>query len=86
MLINKIKVIFMRYFFSYNQLFSGFYQSWRRILISGNWKCFNKIIAKSAEDKIYFKAALEIFPSYLQWGNNKNTSSKIRVVADGCFR
>ena len=76
----------MRYFFSYFQGFSGLYLSWRSILIPGDWKCFNKIIAKAAEDKINFKAALEIFNSYLLWVNNKNTSSKIRVVADACFR
>ena len=52
----------------------------------GNWKCFNEIIAKSAEDKISFKAALEISPSYLLKGKNKKKSSKIRIVADACFR
>ena len=51
-----------------------------------NWKCFNEIIAKSAEDKISIKAALEISPSYLLKGKNKKMSSKIRIVADACFR
>jgi len=51
-----------------------------------NWKCFNDIIAKSAEDEISLKAALEISPSYFLKSNNKKTSSKIRIVADACFR
>ena len=51
-----------------------------------NWKCFNQIIAKSAEDKISLKAALEISPSYFLKAKNKKTTSKIRIVADACFR
>jgi len=72
--------------FRFFGIFAGLYLSWPGILIPGNWKCFNEIIAKSAEDKISFKAALEIFPSYLLNGKNKKTSSKIRIVADACFR
>jgi hypothetical protein len=51
-----------------------------------NWKCFNQIIAKYPEDKISLKDALDIFPSYLIEANNKMTTSKIRIVADACFR
>ena len=51
-----------------------------------NRKCFNQIIAKSAEDKISVKAALEISPSYFLKAKNKKTTSKIRIVADACFR
>ena len=51
-----------------------------------NWKCFIQIIAKSAEDKISLKAALEVSPNYFLKSNNKKTSSKIRIVADACFR
>ena len=87
MLVSKIKVIFMRFLgFIFLGIFGGLYLSWPGILIPGNWKCFNDIIAKSAEDKISFKAALEISPSYLLKGKNKRTSSKIRIVADACFR
>ena len=87
MLNSKIKVIFFRYFlFIFLGLFAGLYLSWPGILIPGNWKCFNEIIAKSSEDKISFKAALEISPSYLLKGKNKKTSSKIRIVAYLCFR
>ena len=46
---------------------------------------FNEIMAKS-EDKISLKAALEISPSYFLKSNNKKMSSKIRIVADACFR
>ena len=67
-------------------IFAGLYLSWPGIVIPGNWKCFNEIIAKSAEDKISFKAALEISPSYFLKAKNKKTSSKIRIVADACFR
>ena len=73
-------------FFLFCGIFAGLYLSWPGLLIPGNWKCFNEIIAKSAEDKISFKAALEISPSYLIKGKNKKMSSKIRVVADACFR
>ena len=67
-------------------VFAGLYLSWPGILISNNWKCFNDIIDKSAEDKISLKAVLEVSPSYLIKGKNKNMASKIRVVADACFR
>ena len=87
MLISKIKVIFMRsFFFIFLGIFAGLYLSWPGLLIPRNWKCFNKIIANSAEDKISLKAALEVSPSYLLKGKNKKTSSKIRIVAYVCFR
>jgi len=57
-------------------IFAGLYLSWPGLLIPKNWKCFNEIIAKSAEDKISFKAALGIFPSYLLKGKNKKTFQK----------
>ena len=67
-------------------IFIGLYLSWPGLLIPENWKCFNEIIAKSEQDKISFKAVLEISPSYLLRGKKKKTSSKIRIVADACFR
>ena len=67
-------------------LFAGLYLSWPGILILGNWKCFNEIIAKSVEDKISLKAALQISPNYLLKGKNKKTAAKIRIIADACFR
>ena len=70
----------------FSGIFVGLYLSWPGILVSKNWKCFNEIIEKSAEDKISIKAALEVSPSYLIKGKNKNMTSKIRVVADACFR
>ena len=77
----------MRFFLSlFFGIFAGLYLSWPGLFIPVNWKCFNEIIAKSAEDKISFKAALEISPNYLLKGKNKKTSSKIRIVADACFR
>ena len=74
------------FFFLFFGIFVGLYLSWPGILIPGNWKCFNEIIAKSAEDKISFKAALEISPSYLLKAKNKKTSSKIRIVVGARFR
>ena len=65
---------------------AGLYLSWPGLIIPENWKCFNDIISKSTEDKISFKAALEISPSYLLKSNKKKTASKIRIVADACFR
>jgi hypothetical protein len=67
-------------------IFAGLYLSWPGLVIPVNWRCFNDIISKSAEDKISYKAALEISPSYLLKGKNKKTASKIRIVADACFR
>ena len=77
----------MRLFlFLFLGIFAGLYLSWPGLLIAENWRCFNEIITKSAEDKISFKAALEISPSYLLKGKNKKKFSKIRIVADACFR
>ena len=67
-------------------IFAGLYLSWPGIFISKNWKCFDEIVKKSAEDKMSIKAVLEVSPSYLIKGKNNNMSSKIRVVADACFR
>ena len=67
----------MRFFlFLFLGIFAGLYISWPGLLIPGNWKCFNEIIAKSAEDKISFKAALKISPSYLQKAKNKKRLQK----------
>ncbi len=74
------------FFLLFLGFFAGLYLSWPGILISKNWKCFNEIIKKSAEDKISLKAAMEFSPSYLIKGKNKNVTSKIRFVADACFR
>ena len=74
------------FLFLFFGIFAGLYLSWPGIVISKNWKCFYDIIAKSAEDKISIKAALEVSPSYLIKGRNKNKSSKVRIVADACFR
>ena len=74
------------FLFLLSGIFAGLYLSWPGILTSKNWKCFIDIIEKSAEDKISIKAVLEVSPSYLIKGENKNITSKIRVVADACFR
>ena len=59
----------MRFFlFLFLGIFAGLYLSWPGLLIPENWKCFNKIIAKSAEDKISLKAALEISPQLFSKG------------------
>tara|TARA_B000000609_G_C23878928_1_gene192073 strand:- start:67 stop:300 length:234 start_codon:yes stop_codon:yes gene_type:complete len=77
----------MRFFlFLFFGIFTGLYLSWPGLVILENWKCFNNIIVKSAEDKISLKAALEISPNYLLKGKNKKRASKIRIVADACFR
>ncbi len=74
------------FFFLFLGIFIGLYSSWPGLVILENWKCFNQIISKSAEDKISLKAALEVSPSYFLKGKNKKTTSKIRIVADACFR
>ena len=73
-------------FFLFCGIFAGLYLSWPGLLIPKNWKCFNEIIAKNAEDKISFKAALEISPSYLLKCKNIKTFLKIRNIAHACFR
>ena len=86
-LFNHIKFHGMRSFlFLCFGIFTGLYLSWPGILISKNWGCFNEIIEKSAEEKLSLKAVLEVSPSYLIKGRNKNMTSKIRFVADACFR
>ena len=77
----------MKFFlFLFCGLFAGLYLSWPGIVISKNWKCFNEIIRKSSEDKVSMKAVLEVSPNYLIKSKNKNIPSKIRIVADACFR
>ena len=70
----------------FSGIFTGLYLSWPGIIFSKNWKCFNDIIENSSEDKISIKAVLEVSPSYLIKSKNKNISSKMRIVADACFR
>ena len=74
------------FFFLVCGIFAGLFLSWPGLVIPENWKCFNDIIAKSTEDKISLKAALEISPSYLLKGKSRNKASRIRIVADACFR
>ena len=74
------------FLFLFSGLLLGLYLSWPGILISKNWKCFNEIIEKSAKDKISIKAVLEVSPNYLIKSKNKNMNSKIRFIADACFR
>ena len=73
-------------FFLFCGIFAGLYLSWPGLVIPKNWKCFNDIIAKSTQDKISLKAALEISPSYLLKAKNRRKASKMRIVADACFR
>ena len=73
-------------FFLFCGIFAGLYLSWPGLITPENWKCFNDIISKSKEEKISLKAALEISPSYLLKGKNRKKGSKIRIVADACFR
>ena len=74
------------FLFLFSGIFVGLYLSWPGILISKNWKCFNDIISKSAEKKISFKAMFKVSPIYFIKDKNKNMPSKIRIVADACFR
>ena len=68
----------MRFFlFLFFGIFAGLYLSWPGLVIPENWKCFNDIITKSAEDKISLKAALEISPSYFLKAKNKKMTFKL---------
>ena len=86
-LIHHIKILTMRsIFFIFSGFFVGLYLSWPGVINSKNWKCFNDILAKAADNKISIKAALEVSPSYLFKSKNNSKLSKIRIVADACFR
>ena len=74
------------FFFLFGGIFAGLYLSWPGLVIPENWKCFKNIIAKSTDDKISLRAAMEISPSYVLKRKNRKTTSKIRIVADACFR
>ena len=74
------------FLFIFSGVIAGILLSWPGVLILKNWKCFNDIITKSSENKISIKAALEVSPSYLMKNKNKNIASKLRIVADACFR
>ena len=53
----------MRFFlFLFFGIFVGLYLSWPGLVIPENWKCFNEIIAKYAEDKISLKSPIGDFP------------------------
>jgi len=52
------------FFFIFFGIFVGLYLSWPGLVIPENWKCFNQIISKSAEDKISLKATLR-FPQVI---------------------
>ena len=66
--------------------FTGLYLSWPGLIIPKNWRCFSEIIARSEENKISLKALMEVSPSFLLKGKNTKKGSKIRIVADACFR
>ena len=74
------------FFLIFSGIFAGLYLSWPGITSLKNWRCFNDIIEKSTEDKISIKAVLEVSPSFFIKSKNKNIFSKIRIVADACFR
>ncbi len=74
------------FLFLFSGILVGLFLSWPGILVSKNWKCFNEIIGNSVEDKISIKAVMAVSPSYLIKGKNRKKASKIRIVADACFR
>ena len=54
----------MKFFlFLITGIFAGIYLSWLGILILNNWRCFKDTLSK--EDKIPFRALLEVSSSYL---------------------
>ena len=74
------------FLFLFSGIFIGLYLSWPGIVVSKNWKCFNDILKNIAEDKISIKAVLEISPSYFLRSKNRNMPSRMRIMADACFR
>ena len=74
------------FFFLFCGIFTGLFLSWPGLVIPENWKCFKDIIAKSTEDKFSLKAAMEIYPINILNRKKKKKTSKLRIVADACFR
>ena len=74
------------FLFLFSGILVGLYLSWPGLVISKNWRCFIDIVEKSADQKISFKAVMEISPSYVIKNKKKNFPSKLRIVADACFR
>ena len=50
------------FIFIFFGIFICLYLSWAGLVIPEDWKCFNQINAKPAEDTISLKAVLEISP------------------------
>ena len=67
------------FLFLFSGIIAGLYISWPGILISKNWRCFNEIISKSAEDKISIKATLEEMKKFLKMGDEKSLTEIIDV-------
>ena len=67
-------------------MFLGLWTSWPGLVLPINWKCFRDIVDKSSKKQISLKAALAISPNHLLKGKRNNTSSKIRIAFDACFR
>ena len=61
-------------FFLFCGIFTGLYLSWPGLVIYENWKCFKDVIAKTTEDKISLRAAMEISPSYVLKRRNRTVS------------
>ena len=74
------------FLFLLSGVFIGLYLSWPGIMVSKNWKCFNDIVRNISEDKISIKAVMEISPSYFLRSRDKNIPSRMRIIADACFR
>ena len=74
------------FLFLFSGIIAGLYLSWPGLVISRNWRCFIDVVEKSADDKISLKAVMEVSPSYLIKKKEKNLQSKLRIVADACFR
>ena len=74
------------FFFLFCGIFTGLYLSWPGLVIPENSKCFREIISKSTEDKISLRATMQIPSSYVLKRKNRKTASKVRIVADACFR
>ena len=64
----------------------GVWFSWPGILLPKKWDCFLDIIDDSNSEKLSFNAILSISPKYLLKGSSLNKYSKLRIVADACFR
>tara|TARA_B100000214_G_C23491310_1_gene411792 strand:- start:183 stop:419 length:237 start_codon:yes stop_codon:yes gene_type:complete len=66
--------------------FGGLLISWPGIKSRDNWSCAMDVINKSSNNSTDLRALMAVSPKYLVKREEQGKLSKIRIVADACFR